>query len=740
MDQYTDDEYKRKIEELIYKMNPMQLGQFLISNVALDMVSFSGILFEYKQMRRYLNILFISFGKLCNVFFQDDYLARDLDLARDLARDRTRALVITINAEAILQNNLAGLSIQPGTKKQKQDYDSFLKNLRKCGADYWADWIEELFTNNLRISDVRVKELESLTEAQYELTISETSILLLDMRKKGTKYFKETRLIILGDKGSGKTSLARRIKKLNKKMPEEWESTPGVDFLPVKASEINPEYSGKQDHTINIWDFAGHTVTHAAHKFFLSDRAVYVIVIRGRMGENNTPVNEWLEQIKYYAGNTTSEKIKVYILINETDENNPTADYDPKYDENFDIETRPRKINIKKEKKPGGPLDRFRKDIVEHIVESPRNMDISSSIFDIKSEIEKEFEGISNVGKIKMGEIIKRHMPDAKIDDVLHILHSYGICFYYDELHGDGDNKIQADSIVLNPRWVTYAIYRLINYITNDQGKNPERLDGHIYEREYKDAFSDVRIPDDSYGGIAKSLYVPEDRYIFLSELAQTFDLAYKKDDLMVFPVCLPENYPKKKSGLGEQGDSDIFIEISTSRLGTTTSPATFPKDIIPAFIVKQHKNLEYLGKTAYCSRNGAVLKWAAGKSKSIMAEVKKTESTKIVVLVKDNKKESCEFCADLVRDLNDIIQKYKGFQKENERPSVKVCFRDNKRRDQSCVIEELLEEGSWIEQIVDPTQWKRLKGIGEIIKKARIKGKLEANLGPVKAGVEVEL
>jgi len=111
---------------------------------------------------------------------------------------------------------------------------------------------------------------------------------------KSVTHLNEARIIIVGEKGAGKTSLARRLINPNAAMPTDVESAIGIDAFLWK-----PEHD---DINIHIWDFAGHSVTHAVHKFFLSERCLYILVYDGRTEERNR-LEYWLSQIKNYGGN-----------------------------------------------------------------------------------------------------------------------------------------------------------------------------------------------------------------------------------------------------------------------------------------------------------------------------------------------------------------------------------------------------------------------------------------------------
>ena len=94
-------------------------------------------------------------------------------------------------------------------------------------------------------------------------------------------------------------------------MPGENDSTEGVDVTDWRVLGDSEKF----DHNVNvhIWDFAGHVITHAAHRCFMSNRCLYILLINGRIeGENS--VVYWLEQICNYGGNSP-----VLVLINVQD-------------------------------------------------------------------------------------------------------------------------------------------------------------------------------------------------------------------------------------------------------------------------------------------------------------------------------------------------------------------------------------------------------------------------------------
>jgi len=249
------------------------------------------------------------------------------DCVYELTRDSNDIKFIMIkDAENILSGNDMFSCNTAFLQKYEDDFSGFLAELRNLNGHYWAEWFEGLFKNNFHLDNKDIEAFLSLERNQYEVSIEETSAYLIEYIK-GSTDSNEIRLMILGNKGEGKTSFARRFHDLTADMPKETESTDGIDVHEFMYSKISKDITAKEiyketerDVTIKIWDFAGHEVTHAAHKFFLSEKCVYVIVCQARQGESdiNSKIEYWLEHIRDYArGVKNGEAKKIFILIKE---------------------------------------------------------------------------------------------------------------------------------------------------------------------------------------------------------------------------------------------------------------------------------------------------------------------------------------------------------------------------------------------------------------------------------------
>jgi len=120
-----------------------------------------------------------------------------------------------------------------------------------------------------------------------------------------TEPLYEAKLLIIGEGGAGKTSLAKKIEDEDYQLDSDEKSTEGIDVIKWKFPLLNG-----QEFRVNIWDFGGQEIYHETHQFFLSKRSLYVLVADSR--EENTNFYWWLKVVELL-----SENSPVLIIKNE---------------------------------------------------------------------------------------------------------------------------------------------------------------------------------------------------------------------------------------------------------------------------------------------------------------------------------------------------------------------------------------------------------------------------------------
>ncbi|KAL4230338.1 hypothetical protein ACF0H5_010721 [Mactra antiquata] len=112
---------------------------------------------------------------------------------------------------------------------------------------------------------------------------------------------RRTKLMVVGLGGAGKTSLLRALMS-EKKMTQGTEKeipTDGIDIVPWTV-----ETEDGHQVTYSTWDFAGQAVYYNTHQFFLSKRAVYLLLWSMRQGYEHAGLDFWLSSICCHAPGT----------------------------------------------------------------------------------------------------------------------------------------------------------------------------------------------------------------------------------------------------------------------------------------------------------------------------------------------------------------------------------------------------------------------------------------------------
>lgn len=117
------------------------------------------------------------------------------------------------------------------------------------------------------------------------------------IEQEGKDFIFEAKLTLVGDGGSGKTSLQRRILDENAELPTGGDRTRGIKVYDWEFNDAD----GKT-YTTHIWDFGGQDVYYPVHRFFLTENSVYVLMASTRYSVHN--FEYWIPTIYQFGGDS----------------------------------------------------------------------------------------------------------------------------------------------------------------------------------------------------------------------------------------------------------------------------------------------------------------------------------------------------------------------------------------------------------------------------------------------------
>ena len=269
---------------------------------------------------------------------------------------------------------------------------------------------------------------------------------------------RECKVIFLGDGGAGKTALIECITKGT--FTPGTPPTDGVKttmakwFMSVDMQKWETEVENKP-FIVRFLDFGGQEIMHSAHRCFLTDHTVYVVVCESRDdAEIDSVAARWLESVKVFAPNCP-----VILALNKADLNaNVSVN---------ERDLKERNPNLRGVLKTSAALLPKHKYGVNHLIDAIRN-EIPGAINDYKVNadmlsIKRALEDMTDnyISSERYREICAEHnITNEKLQyDLLGFFRDLGVAYYYET--NAFDTRLESVR-VLNPEWLTNGIYRLI--------------------------------------------------------------------------------------------------------------------------------------------------------------------------------------------------------------------------------------------------------------------------------------
>jgi internalin A len=345
----------------------------------------------------------------------------------------------------------------------------------------------------LDLSDNRIKFLsESVTRLQQLTTLHLHGNPLItppiEIARDGPKairnYFRqlgeaghdrlyEAKLLILGEAGSGKTTLSKKIENPSYLLEKDEDSTEGVNVIQWSFPLVDDRLF-----RINIWDFGGQEIYHATHQFFLTKRSFYILVSDTR--KEDTDFYYWLNLIELLSDNSP-----LIIVKNEKQE-------------------RHKEIN---ERLLRGEFDNL-KEVLS------TNLATGRGLNEIVNVIKHHIQRLPHIGSPlpKTWVRVRDVLEDDKrnyigLDEYLDICRTSGFSGINDSmqlsayLHDIGvflhfqDDALLRKTVILNPEWGTDAVYRVLDnkQVSANLGRfNRAHIEKIWSESKYQDMHNEL--------------------------------------------------------------------------------------------------------------------------------------------------------------------------------------------------------------------------------------------------------
>lgn len=386
----------------------------------------------------------------------------------------------------------------------------------------------------------------------------------LDEQEKD--YIFEAKVLILGEPGAGKTSLAWKLIDSNRELPEEEDTTRGVDIekyhFSVSDNNLPDSIKGqKRDFCLNIWDFGGQEIYKATHRFFLSNRALYILVSDTR--KEDTDFNYWLHIIEIFGGQSP-------LLIISNEKAGRTRPLDS-------IVLKGRFGNIQQILDVNlADKDTYRLDIIKSYIEfyATKLAHVGNAVPAKWKEIREVIEASSDdtISVQDYFAICKGHGIEKQADALVlsQYFHDIGVFLHFQK------DAILKKTLFLKPTWATDAVYKVLDHkILNQKNGRFSRVDADIIWHE--DEFASVR--DE------------------LLRLMQNFFLTYEISETEGYIVPERLSYEQPAYDWNDAGNLILQYEYKPF----------MPKGLLTQFIVKMNR---HIADHAMVWRKGVVLSW----------------------------------------------------------------------------------------------------------------------------------
>jgi internalin A len=341
-------------------------------------------------------------------------------------------------------------------------------------------------------------------------------------------FINEAKLLIVGEPASGKTSLMRKLTDpTHIPIPNKESTTEGINIAQWQFDQDE----SSAPFTANIWDFGGQEIQYATHKFFLTERAVYVVVADNRAQKTN--FDYWLRIINFLG----KKDSKVIVFLHDKENASVTNFNESEYHKKFpDFAIKNFHANLAN--KNTNEFSVLQDAIQQSLTSLPFLKEkVDKSWLSVKQHIETlREEGCHDLGYQALTDICTKYgLANSEVEPLAKYLNWMGVIIYF-----ENDISSLRDFIIIDPEWAVNPLYQVLKHdVVKRNG---------IFEKSFF-----FKLLDDN-------LYNPAQKGHLLTLLTKDhFEICYpinERDGHYVVPMLLPEtpnhlkieNHPKTQS------------------------------------------------------------------------------------------------------------------------------------------------------------------------------------------------
>jgi len=424
--------------------------------------------------------------------------------------------------------------------------------------------------NALEVLDVAQNQLKNLPPEVVKRGSEAVLGFLKELQAQGTEQLLEAKMLIIGEGGSGKTTLYRKLAG-NSEMPKEKDTTRGIDIhlYPFRAETFG------RDFILHIWDFGGQEIYHATHQFFLTKRSLYILLTDNRREEK---LDYWLQAQKLYG-----DKSPLIVVQNEKDGRKKELPLNEMRDNFPNLRPETYSLDLKLEKDADKERFKTLKTRIEseimaqpHVGDTlPRQwLAIRQAVKDLANQ--RSYISQSEYFQLCAGHGLPEEERALRLSEYLHDL---GVFLHFQ------DDVLLAQTLFLDNSWVTDAVFALIDALNNESVTNP------LPKWQFNEQVARQIWCAEKFGSKYK------EKIAELIALIEKFELCYKTaPKTYLVPQLLPGTRPEEEAAKVFRREGAMQIHFKYGFM---------PKGLLSRLMVRMHR---YISNQKLIWNSGMIL------------------------------------------------------------------------------------------------------------------------------------